>query len=171
MKRHILAQLLLVSLAACRPGQPCPSCDDDEPSDLPEELPDLPCDGADLQNDNAHCGTCENQCNVKGSGDYEAGGCVAGVCGPTWYGQEWLEPDPLTCADVCGTTTGGALSCRANGCVGLTGFVCESVVGGGCEALGGSGPQLLDFSGTCDEPLPWPDVVFGGTRNVFCCCA
>lgn len=170
MKRQVLIQLLLVALSACGPSQPCPSCEDDGADDLPvdlaEEMPDLPCGGADLQNDNQNCGKCETMCWPQAEGSaHEAGGCVAGVCGPRWHGQEWLEPSPLTCDDVCGT-----LSCHANGCSGLTGFVCESIFGQPCTTISSGSPPLLDLSGACDEPLPWPEVWFEGDRHVYCCC-
>lgn len=175
MKRPALIQILVLSLAACGRGQPCPSCDDgdddDQPADMAGEVPDLPCGGADLQDDDKNCGTCGNICYARGAGEYETVGCLDGVCGPTWFGQVWLEPTPLTCDDVCATSTGGSLTCRANDCVGLTGFVCESVLGESCEVLGGGGgPLLLDLSGPCDESIPWPEVIFGGDRGVFCCC-
>lgn len=170
MKRLALIQFLVLSLAACGRGQPCPSCDDDgadddQLADMAGEIPDLPCGGADLQSDGLNCGTCGNKCRTIGVGTYEVGGCVAGACSPTWEGEAWPEPTPLTCDDVCGT-----LSCHANGCAGLTGFVCESVLGVECEALGGAGPLLLDFSGTCEETIPWPDIIVGGERGVYCCC-
>jgi hypothetical protein len=169
MKRSTLIQFVVMSLAACGPRQPCPSCDDaaddDQPADMAEEMPDLPCGGADLQNDDLNCGTCGNECISAGALTYEAGGCIAGACSPTWHGQDWLEPTPVTCEDVCGT-----LSCHANGCAGLTGFVCESVLGQECEVLGPGGTPLLEISGPCDETIAWPDVIFGGTRGVFCCC-
>jgi hypothetical protein len=171
MKPLVLIHFLALSLVACGRGQPCPTCDDDgadddQPADMAEDLPDLPCGGADLQNDDLNCGTCGNRCWTTGSSAYEAGGCVAGTCSPIWHGQEWPEPTPLTCDDVCGT-----LSCHANACAGLTGFVCESILGESCEALGnGAGNLLLDLSGPCDEWIPWPEVILGGDRLVFCCC-
>ncbi len=64
-------------LAACRPGQPCPSCEDDEAElgDVADVPADLPCGGADLQTDDFNCGECGNICTVKADGtDYEAGG-------------------------------------------------------------------------------------------------
>jgi hypothetical protein len=177
MKRPALIQFLLLSLAACGPGQPCPTCDDDgadddQPADMADELPDLPCGGADLQNDDWNCGTCGNPCVVGGADEYEAGGCIDGVCGPSWFGNNWFEPTSLTCNDVCATATGGNSSCRANGCVGLTGFICQAVpsVSDWCEAFGGPGSLLLELSGPCDESIPWPDIVHGGVRLVLCCC-
>jgi hypothetical protein len=170
MKRALLIQFFAMSLAACGRNQPCPSCDDGAddtpPLDLAEEIPDLPCGGADLQNDNWNCGTCGQICWPRGDGEHEAGGCVAGKCSPTWHGDQWWDPIPLTCDDVCGT-----LSCYANGCAGLTGFVCESSFGEPCSVIGGGGgPLLLDFSGTCEEAIPWPDLIHGGVRLVYCCC-
>jgi hypothetical protein len=170
MKRLALIQFLVLSLAACRPGQPCPSCgedgaDDSQPADMAEEIPDLPCGGADLQNDDLNCGECGSVCWTQGAGAYEAGGCVEGACGPTWEGQAWPEPTPLTCADVCGTS-----ACHADGCAGLTGFVCESILGQPCGTVGSGGDPLLDISGPCDAPISWPDVIDGGDRGVYCCC-
>lgn len=171
MKPFAFIHFFVLSLAACGIRQTCSSCDDDAaddnpPPDMAEEMPDLPCDGADLQNDDLNCGTCENECRSIGSGTYEVGGCVAGVCNPTWEGEAWYEPTLLTCDDVCGTS-----SCHTNGCAGLTGFVCESILGVECDAISsGGGAVLLDLSGACDEPIPWPDVVDGGDRVVYCCC-
>ena len=174
MKHVTLTSVLVLSLAACRPGQPCPSCegDDDQPADLgddEDDIPDLPCGGADLQTDDFNCGECGNVCPAKGSGAYKAGGCVAGVCGPNWFGVDWLEPTPITCDEVCGT-----LTCQPKGCSEreLTGFVCEIVLGEPCGVFKGGGPDpLLDFEGACDEPVPWPEELeFGGSRSVYCCC-
>ena len=169
MKRSALIQIFILSLSACGVRQTCPSCedgaDDEPPADMAEEIPDLPCGGADLQNDDLNCGACGNICWPHGAGGYEVGGCVEGACSPTWEGEAWPDPTPLTCNDVCGT-----LTCRANACAGLTGFVCEMVLGAECEARGGPGPQLLDLSGPCDESIPWPDLIVGGERVVYCCC-
>jgi hypothetical protein len=88
----------------------------------------------------------------------------------TWHGQEWLEPTPLTCDEVCATATFGTASCHANGCSGLTGFVCETTPLDSCEIFHGNGPLLLDLSGACDESIPWPEVIFGWDRHVYCCC-
>jgi hypothetical protein len=172
MKRPTFVHFLVLLLASCGPSQPCPSCDsdgadDDPPTDIAQETPDLPCGGADLQNDSYNCGTCGTICYGGGEGDYESGACVDGVCGPSWFGLEWLEPTPLTCDDVCADT---GQSCRANACSELTGFVCESVISQPCGTLISGDPPLLDFSGPCDEPVPWPEVWFGGTRVVYCCC-
>lgn len=167
---HLLPFLLL--LTACRSNQPCPDCDSDDEQfmDLPMEVPDLPCGGADLQSDDANCGECGNSCLVRGSDEYEAGHCLAGECGPTWWSQEWPEQSPLTCGDVCETVSSGAASCQVNGCVGFTGVVCESVDGGGCSYFSGSGPILAEFTGSCSEALPWPDTQAGGVRVAMCCC-
>lgn len=137
-------------------------------------MPDLPCGGADLQTDDFNCGECGKVCAVKAGGtEYEVGGCVAGVCGAnTWKGQEWLEPTPLTCAEVCAKASFGELSCQVNGCseLALTAFVCESIFGQPCLLAGSVERVMSEFSGACDEPLPWPDAIEEGTRNVFCCC-
>lgn len=174
MKRRTIIPTFVLLLGACQPRLPCPDCDDDaaeQPEDLPVEIPDLPCGGADLQTDDANCGECGNMCWVRGTGEYEAGHCSAGVCGPSWVTQDWVEPSPLTCDDVCGEVLGGPLSCWANGCAGLTGLVCESVVGQGCDIFpGGSGPLLAEFTGSCSETLPWPDTQAGGVRVAVCCC-
>lgn len=135
------------------------------------DAPDLPCGGADLQSDDANCGECGNSCWVRGSGKYAAGHCAAGVCGPTWVNQDWVEPTALTCDEVCGTVLDGPLSCRAQGCAGLTGLVCESVIGEACVLFGGPGPVLAEFEGSCSETLPWPDTEFGGIRVAVCCCS
>jgi hypothetical protein len=176
MKRFAIAPILVLPLAACGPDQPCPTCDDDgadddPPTDMAEDLPDLPCGGADLQNDDLNCGTCGNECRIMAAGDYEAGGCIAGVCSPTWYGKEWLwyEPGWPTCDEVCATATYDTLSCQRNGCVGLTGFVCNWWGFGPCDDTLTSGfPPLLDFSGSCEEPIPLPDE--DANFIVYCCC-
>lgn len=177
MKPSALIHSLVLSLAACGGRQVCPSCDDedadDDPSvDMAPEIPDLPCGGADLQNDDQNCGTCGKECPTRGADEYEAGGCVDGVCGPIWFGQYWLEPTPLTCADVCTAQTFGMASCQANGCVGLTGFVCETISTEECDVLTGAPNPLLllEISGPCDETIAWPEVLYGGNRSVFCCC-
>ncbi len=176
MKHQTILLLTLLSLAACRPGQPCPSCDDDAaddvPADVADELPDLPCGGADLQTDNLNCGECGNQCLVNGLGEYETSGCVEGACAPTWFGLAWPEPSTLTCAEVC-PMVDPALSCHANACVGLTAMVCESVANNACAVFGGAGPPstLLDFAGACEDPVTWPEETeFGGVRLLNCCC-
>jgi hypothetical protein len=140
--------------------------------DVAEELPDLPCGGVDLQTDDHNCGTCGNECFVQGAGEYETSGCIDGACGPTWYGVGWPEPTPLTCADVCSTSTGGKSSCEPQACAGLTGFVCESVANNPCGVLGGgSTSTLVDFDGSCEDLIPWPsETDFGGDRLAYCCC-
>ena len=176
MKRLALTPFLVLALAACGPNQPCPSCDDGADDDVPAdvgEVPDLPCGGADLQTDDFNCGTCGNICSVQAEGtDYQAGGCVDGACDArVWLHQDWPEPSPLTCAEVCTTASDGEGSCAANGCSGLTAFVCETMFTEECDVLhGGSGPQLVDFSGTCEELIPWPEFTYGGKIHVFCCC-
>ena len=176
MKRDASIVVCGLLLGACQPRLPCPDCDDDDaaeqPEDLPMETPDLPCGGADLQSDDANCGECGNSCLVRGRDEYEAGHCSAGVCGPTWFVEEWLEPTPLTCDEVCGAQIDGSLACRANGCAELTGLVCESIDGGGCVVVfpGGSGPLLAEFTGSCSETLPWIDTQAGGSRLAVCCC-
>jgi hypothetical protein len=62
------------------------------------------------------------------------------------------------------------LPCRANSCSGLTGFVCEAIFGQPCATIVDADAALLDFSGACDELIPWPEAVFGGDRHAYCCC-
>jgi len=138
-----------------------------------EDIPDLPCGGADLQTDRYNCGTCGKSCLVEGRKAYEAGGCVDGVCGPTWAGLRWLEPSLLTCAEVCTTATLAEASCQAAACAGLTGLVCESIFFTACAVMDGDGPPLtlVEVDGSCDEPIPWPEETLeGGDRVAYCCC-
>ncbi|WP_052559356.1 hypothetical protein [Enhygromyxa salina] len=151
MKRSPLVQVFVLSLAACGPSKPGDGAGDEPPSDIAEETPDLPCGGADLRTDR-----------------YESGACVDGVCGPSWFGVEWVEPTPLTCDDVCANT---GQACRANACSELTGFVCESIFGQPCGTLTDGDVPLLDFAGPCSDPLPWPpEIYYDGIRHAFCCC-
>jgi len=229
MNHRALILSFLLPLVACRPGQPCPTCDadgvgDDDLPDDGEDIPDLPCGGADLQTDRYNCGTCGKSCLaargespraaslglfaegvvaetcstpgttafrllalaensgarrhedfhhgllVEGVGAYEAGGCVDGVCGPTWIGVQWLKPSLLTCDDVCLLSLG---SCQAAACAGLTGLVCESIFFTACTVMEGGGPPLtlVEVDGSCDEPIPWPEETLeGGDRVAYCCC-
>ena len=169
-----LASLAVVFLAACRPGQPCPSCEDagddgDETADIPdvaEPIPDLPCDGADLQTDDDNCGECGNECWVNGAGDYRVGGCVDGACGPVWWGKQWLGPDGSSCADVCAET---GLSCRADACAGLTGFVCEAAFDAPCDTFTFGSAPFAEVTGSCTEPIDWPEQALGQIK-LYCCC-
>ena len=175
MENRALILFFVLPLVACRPGLPCPSCDDDDAADDEspddgEDIPDLPCGGADLQTDRYNCGTCGNSCLVEGSKAYETSGCVDGVCGPTWIGMQWLEPSLLTCDDVCLLSLG---SCQAAACAGLTGLVCESIFFTGCAVMNGEGAPvtLVEVDGSCNEPIPWPEETqYGGDRLAYCCC-
>lgn len=173
MLRNKLIFSSILAITACRPGQPCPTCDDeadDLPTDLPADNPDLPCGGADLQADDDNCGECGNACLVQGVGAYSAGGCVDGACGPTWHGTAWPEQTTLTCAEVCAASA--ELPCQTGACADLTGLVCESVANSPCGVIsGGDTSTLVDFGGGCGDPIPWPEQTeFGGSRVVYCCC-
>jgi hypothetical protein len=165
--------LLVLALIACRPGQPCPTCedvaDDDPVVDL-GPVTDLPCGGVDLETDNLNCGTCGNECNLRFEDTpYEVGSCREGECDPAnWESWEWFEPTPLTCDEVCANSWDEPSSCVARGCSDLTAIVCGSVLGEQCQVFHGD-PADVEFAGACDEPIPWPDDV-NGSPVVYCCC-
>jgi hypothetical protein len=172
--KSLVAVLLVLSLVACRPGQPCPTCedvaDDDPVVDL-GPITDLPCGGADLETDHLNCGACGTECSLRFEGTaYGVGTCREGECDPAnWVSWKGIEPNPLlTCDEVCADPWGEPLSCVARGCSGLTAIVCGSILGEQCQVAYGE-PADVEFAGECDEPIPSPDQV-DGSPVVYCCC-
>jgi hypothetical protein len=156
----------LALLIGCRQAPPSPDGDGDVP-------PDLPCGGADLNADNFNCGACENECAVFYEGtNYEAGGCIGGKCGPVWHATQYEPmqidgppPPDLTCAELCADYS---TSCADQGCSGKTGYVCSTLFGYGCSLH--DDQALLDWTGTCNEVIPWPEFFPGDMPMVGCCC-
>ena len=172
MQRRPRLALLIVLVAGCGPRQARSSGDDEsgdgaDVPDLAEPTPDLPCGGADLQTDAENCGECGNVCSLLGKGEYEAGGCVDGACGPRWEGKSWTEPETLTCADVC---VGHGLACQPDACAGLTGFVCEFPFDAMCATLIEGSTPLAEIEGSCANPLEWPAQAVNDELVVYCCC-
>jgi hypothetical protein len=169
MTRHKPASLLLLLLSACnRPGE------DGTVASEEEGVPsDLPCGGANLETDDLNCGTCGNACNVMWPDtNYAAGGCKEGECGRTWTGIGPLPPPPefRTCEELC---SWGDIPCVPRGCSGLTAYVCviEGDFGDQCNL--DRYTAAVDFSGECDEPIPYPDLYDPETFifvHFACCC-
>ncbi|PRQ01245.1 hypothetical protein ENSA7_58500 [Enhygromyxa salina] len=167
--------VLTLAASACRGPMPCPDCDeqaddDDSPPDLPtpDPLPDLPCGGADFMSDSYNCGSCGHECPLWYEGtEWEAGTCVAGVCGPVWSqcagNSGW---GGNTCGELC---AGGGRTCVANGCSGFTALLLYTPAFDPCHH-----PPLFDpvgvMTGSCDEQIPWENDEFSPI-NVQCCCA
>lgn len=161
--------MLLVGALGCREPLPCDDCDPDDPP------PDLPCGGADLENDSANCGECGHACELTYAGTpYEIGGCENGTCSTArWFGRQvdplrpGAPPPPeLRCDDLCadfGTT------CVFRGCSGKTGYSCATLFGTECEF---ADDRPLAWSGPCNEGVPWPELgsPTGGVPQVGCCC-
>jgi hypothetical protein len=133
IKRSFMCIVFL--LTACGRNSDCPGCDD--MTDVGAS-PDLPCGGADLQNDNSNCGECGEECVVWYEGSpYEVGGCQAGQCGPVWYEGDFdlvslygPPPPDTTCDEICESHS---TSCVPRGCSGKTGYVCATIFGEGCS--------------------------------------
>lgn len=169
---NIIFPVLLLALGACRDPLPCTDCEvsDDEPN---EELPpaDLPCSGADLQNDDFNCGVCGVECQLSWPDTvYEAGHCAMGECGPRWVESSFPTPPPdppaVSCDDICGDFS---VVCVERGCAGKTGYTCGTTFGQGCAIS--SGDLAADFIGPCSEPVPWPPFDPGTMPIIGCCCA
>lgn len=162
-----------LALSACNNSAgTCPDCEDDMAD---EPIADLPCGGADLQNDDLHCGACGNECSVaEGDEHYRTGMCSAGECGPVWVskyldnpiGHDLELPPELTCEEVCAEQS---TVCVAQGCAGLTGYTCTSLWGKGCS-LTEPGEFPRDFDGACAEGVPWPAADSGYRLEIGCCC-
>lgn len=175
MKIHqpLASTSLLLLLAACNRPQPCPNCEgEDIAAEEEGVLPDLPCEGADLQTDDLNCGICGNACDVMWPGTkYAAGGCTNGECGPTWGPLLTLPPPPVafTCAEKCAV---GNIACVPRGCSGMTAFVCQTIgdFGSQCNLGNPLNEALIDVSGECDEVIPYPNNVEPGTFIDFACC-
>ena len=175
MSKQIILCAAMLILPACNdPGsEKCLDCQGGDMTDEP--IRDLPCGGADLQNDNLNCGECGNECYVdQGDPRYQAGGCNEGKCGPRWFakylpsvGWDLVLPPEMTCDEVCAEYES---TCVAQGCVGLTAYTCASSWGDGCSPYEPWG--LKDFAGECSEKVPWPAFVDSGYElEVDCCCA
>lgn len=173
--QFILLCAAVLVLSACNSSEPetCPDCQDDDMADEP--IADLPCGGADLQNDDLNCGECGNECMmVYTDPRYRAGTCSEGKCGPRWFlkymenpiGFDLVPPPELTCEEVCAEYS---RACVAQGCVGLTGFSCATMWGKGCS-LREPGGYPYDFTGSCTEKVPWPALDSGARLQVGCCC-
>jgi hypothetical protein len=165
--REVAAIVSLLLLPTCnRPGDSL-AAEEGVPSDLP-------CGGAHLNADDLNCGTCGNACNVMWPDTkYAAGGCIDGECGRTWSSLSALSspPDVETCEQLCSF---GDLPCVPRGCSGLTAFVCaiEGDFGDQCNLGDPANHALIEFTGECDEPIPYPDWFEpeGFTFINFACC-
>ncbi len=75
-------------------------------------------------------------------------------------------PPETTCAAVCAEFSS---SCVARGCSDKTGYVCSSLFGEGCSLVE---PDLfpVDWTGDCDEPVPWVEFDGGAIPRLGCCC-
>jgi hypothetical protein len=169
---RIAPAFLLLQLVGC--NQPCRDCEDVAEGEE-ESVPDLPCAGADLKTDDLNCGACGTSCNVMWPHTkYTAGGCVDGECGRTWTPVGPLPPPPAvqTCEEFCSL---GDIPCVPRGCSGMTAFVCETVgdFGDQCDLGNPLHEAIIEFSGECDEPIPYPDWFEPegfSFINFACCC-
>lgn len=166
----LTALMLLTATTACRGPVPCPDCeenaDEDEGEDEQEEgqdLPDLPCGGADLMTDNHNCGSCGHECPLWYEGtEWEAGACEGGECGPTWSPTCATQFGGASCEEIC---DGFGRTCVANGCAGLTALLIRVGFDGNCDIS-----HLHDtMAGSCDEPIPWESTVEWNI-HADCCC-
>jgi hypothetical protein len=161
----LLAFALLFCTTGCRQTFPCTDCDEEADDDSP--LPDLPCDGADLMNDNSNCGSCGNECALwRADTQWEAGSCDAGVCGPGW---NTCAPEGAgsTCTQICASAETG---CVADGCAGVTALLINVGFDGNC---GVTNEPFKTMSGACDEPISWESPIPPGegyNTYVICCC-
>jgi hypothetical protein len=171
MKPHELTFPLVLFVLACnRPGENVAV--ENEEEGVPS---DLPCGGADLMTDDRNCGTCGNACNVMWPDtEYAAGGCIEGECGRTWSAPGPLSapPEVETCEELCSY---GDIPCVARGCSGMTAYVCADIGDFGNECYLGDPAHhaLVEFTGECDEPIPYPDWFEADTFTFIsyaCCC-
>jgi hypothetical protein len=165
--RTSLAAALLM-LTACQLDDACPDCD-------PVAISDLPCNGADLQNDDLNCGSCGHECNILWpDSDYAVGGCVEGECGPRWSGERTMVGPPYdsTCTEECALA---GQECVPDGCAGMTGFVCVEVwnFDSECDLSIPDHFPAAEIHGSCDAEVPGLEGLeeFGFfLRYVSCCC-
>ena len=167
-----LALTLMLSLSAglmaCRDPLPCDDCDE---ADAAEAEAPGPCGGADLQTDNANCGSCGTECYIAFEGtEWEAGGCVNGECGPNW--TTCLAPPvdgQITCAEVCEIYAVSGYSCVDEGCGGASALIVDSLtLSPACSPDVPAEP--LTGPGSCNEPIVYK-LEDGRERSVHCCCA
>jgi hypothetical protein len=166
---HFTAAFLLLQLAGCnRPPEP-----GGEDAEEEGTLSDVPCGGVDLKSDDLNCGSCGNACYVDWPGTkYAAGGCVDGECGPNWteVGPLASPPDIQTCEAFCAL---GEFPCVPRGCSGMTAFVCgkHGDFGNECDLGDPDNYPIVEFTGECDEPIPYPkDDELYSFINFACCC-
>jgi len=168
----ILSFCVVSMLGACERSSPCADCLAEEPVEEPA-VPDLPCDGADLEVDDLNCGACGAACSVTYvDTPYEVGHCSEGQCGPRWYAQT-LDPIPeghplpeLNCEEVCANVS---LTCVAQGCSGKTGYSCVTAFGTGCS-LTDEYFYPANWEGACADDIPLPDPDPGVNLKIGCCC-
>jgi hypothetical protein len=113
----------------------------------------------DAQLDPAHCGGCDQPCEVKAplTGEESNGGCIGGLCQP-WWGECFVPEPGSTCASQCAAE--GA-SCVAQGCGGST--LMSHELEGLCERAE-PGAMLVS---ECGEDLgPWVQTAVA----LRCCC-
>ena len=174
MYKQIILCAALLTLNACNdPGsEKCLDCQGSDMSDEP--ITDLPCGGADLENDNFNCGECGSECSMAPADPrYLAGSCSEGKCGPRWFpkytdsvGWDLVMPPEVTCDEVCAEHE---TTCVAQGCVGLTAYTCTSSWGDLCSL--DEAWSIWDFDGECSDKVPWPMFVDSGSSlEVGCCC-
>jgi len=164
MNKTLQLIALTMLLGACNRALPCDDCEEVEAEEEADSdpPPDLPCGGADLQTDDQNCGECGNECAViLADTEWEAGGCQAGVCGPTWIG---CINGPETCEEFC---TSGGTQCVEGGCAGVSGL--RVMVPGidGCN-LETNGKDPIESCNTIiDYQSDDPSIAI----DVVCCCA
>lgn len=111
------------------------------------------CDGVctDLMTNDAHCGTCNKECE---------GGCDAGFCAPKWGACIDMNSGFATCSIYCASLTE---TCVESGCGPNEGTVFVFYNSGDCEAHSGDG----SLQEPCDAVQTW-----GFSRTVVkCCCS
>ncbi len=176
MKIHRLSSYILtLQIVACnRPSADGESDSEGLTAEGQEEgtVTDLPCGGADLQTDDLNCGACGNECySMWPETEYAAGECVNGSCSPRWTG--WFghlpPPDIRTCEQICAY---GNIPCVPRGCSGMTALVCGEYTewSNRCDLGDPAHHAMIEFSGECDEPVPYPKDTDDYYLIDFACC-